>query len=522
MDLLLADGVTDLALPVGLIDKMLDEYNAKVTRINEVAKYYLNANDILGYFLEGNTERGHHFSVATDKLFNIGGAVAALNAQYWQKAMMLTDVLDVMPAARRSEWHTQIHEKKTPDFTADIVKPTLLDLLQNRQRFFAERVDGIFRALSGSHVTNQPQAFGKRMIFAGLVNEWGSLDYRKTEHINDLRAVIAQFMRREQKNNMATERAVKFAQSKYGEWVKLDGGAINIRVYKKGSAHIEVHPDMAWRLNAILASLYPNAIAAPSRTPPKKAIKDFNPIETPLPFEIISVLANLKKSTKSSSDWDRRIEYIPNTVSIIGRLSIQTDAEVKRILTMLGGIDTGIGNIEFDYDPAPVIDELVATGRIPDYKTHQYYPTPEKLARLAVDLAEIQDGDICLEPQAGTGGIAKYMSKDQTVCVELSSLFCKTLGQYASKVINGDFLAMDNLGKFDKIIMNPPFSEGRAKLHTEHAAIMVADNGILVAILPASMKNKFTLDGFAIEWSETFTGDFEMTGVSVSIMRAKK
>lgn len=89
------------------------------------------------------------------------------------KALNMTDVYEYMPNNRRTEWNEQIREMKTPDFEEETVRPTIMELLNSRQQFFAERVDGIFRALSGDHVTNRPEGFGKRMILARVFNEYG-------------------------------------------------------------------------------------------------------------------------------------------------------------------------------------------------------------------------------------------------------------------------------------------------------------------------------------------------------------
>lgn len=46
--------------------------------------------------------------------------------------------------------------------------------------------------------------------------------------------------------------------------------AFGIRVHKKGTAHIEIHPNLAWRLNLILAILYPQAIPPEHRRKPRR------------------------------------------------------------------------------------------------------------------------------------------------------------------------------------------------------------------------------------------------------------
>jgi len=76
--------------------------------------------------------------------------------------------------------------------------------------------------------------------------------------------------------------------------------------------------------------------------------------------------------------------------------------------------------------------------------------------------------------------------------------------------------------RFDKVVMNPPFSEGRAKAHVESAASLVNRGGRLVAILPASFKGKDILPGWNIEWSEVICNEFANTSISVVILSSNK
>jgi hypothetical protein len=102
-------------------------------------------------------------------------------------------------------------------------------------------------------VTNRPEGFGKRMILARVYNEWGSTEYKTAGYIQDLRIVIARFMGRDEPRWNATDSALLGARRRPGEWFTLDGGALRVRGYLKGTAHLEVHPEMAWRLNCVLA-----------------------------------------------------------------------------------------------------------------------------------------------------------------------------------------------------------------------------------------------------------------------------
>lgn len=542
-----------------MIDVLVAQYRQARERITEVAAFSKGetCNSVISYFLDGNSDpdRGRHsLMMSAAQLFDESGATSALNAAYWSKALELTDVYNAMPQKRRDEWNAQLRYPKgvtkhrgskgewetppLPDFEDETVRATLNGLLAARAQFLAERVDGIFRALSGEHVTNSPAAFGKRMIVAHLVSSYGTSNHDRVGYINDLRCVIAKFMGRDEpKWNMTSGIVDHARRESRGQWVSVDGGALRLRAYKCGTAHLEVHPDMAWRLNSILAHLYPMAIPPEFRSKPKKKAKEFAAMGRPLPFAVVELLSEAKTAYRlipQPDNWRQqyRREDIKDTLDIShsGAWESATKPvrdEAESVFRILGGVKSANGYWQFDYRPNEVLGEAVRTGCIPDQKTHQFYPTPEGLAQIAVGLAEIGDDHQCLEPSAGIGGLADFMPIERTTCIEVSRLHCEVLRAKGFTSVEADFpywvdLQFPNAAKFDRVVMNPPFSDGRAKAHTEFAAQCLKPGGRLVAILPASMKGKNFLSGFECEWSAIYDNEFAGTSVSVVILTAKK
>jgi hypothetical protein len=91
------------------------------------------------------------------------------------------------------------------------------------------------------------------------------------------------------------------------------------------------------------------------------------------------------------------------------------------------------------------------------------------------------------------------------------------------KVIQADFLdwseqAASRGQTYTKIVMNPPFADGRAKLHVEHAYSLLAPGGRLVSVVPASMRGMQFIEGVNIEWSRTYVNEFNGTDVAVVFM----
>ena len=514
------------------IDSLLSQYQALRRRCEQIAAFVTDETaGAMHYFLTGNAESDGRYRLSVGHLFKLEGALAALDAAFWSKAMQLTDVLDTMPQKRRDEWHKSITERTCPAFEEAAVRGTLEALLAQRAQFLAERVDGIFRGLSGEHVTNAPQGFGKRMIIANVLSVFGYVESSKCGLINDLRCVVAKFMKRDEPKYNASSGLVTALKSRWGEWVEVDGGAMKIRLYRKGTAHLEVHPDMAWRLNTILAHLHPRAIPPEHRERPRRRAKDVALIQRPLPFAVVELLADLEPATVVEETGDfrqpRRHRRVLNAVSFrYGHVSGGKHllAEAEGVLASLGG--ARVGNYwQFDYAPYEAIHAIVASGCVPDDKAHQFYPTPEKVAEAVVRAAQIGDASRCLEPSAGLGNLADRMPKDRTLCVEVSALRADVLRAKGYAVERADFLAWSaaNLGRtFDRVVMNPPFDQGRWHAHLEAAAGMLAPGGRLVAVLPISARNGVSLPGCAVSCGEVFERAFAGASVDVVILLADK
>lgn len=525
----LVDDTAQFYAPVSsdLVDGLVGQYQQMRARVEHVAELVSSETaGALPYFFEGN--RGGHeryYPSATD-VFKLPGAIAALNAAYWSKALSLTDVLDCMPQKRRDEWHKTISEHTTPDFEETTVRATITEMLGMRAQFLAERVDGIFRGLSGEHVTNAPEAFGKRMIVANVLGGYGYAEHRTCGLINDLRAVVAKFMGRDEPKWSATADLVNVLKGNWGEWVPVDGGTIRIRLYRKGTAHLEVHPDMAWRLNQILAHMHPLAIPAEFRQKPKRKPKDFVMMGRPLPFAVLDLLGGMAPAIRVTNHGRR--EAVPMTLTLGGRHSLDkaVSQAAVRVIEAIGGVFVKDGGYyQFDYEPGAVVASIVASGCIPDQQAHQFYPTPAAVGEAAVDWSAIGTEHTVLEPSAGQGALADLLPKERTTCIEIAPLHCDILRAKGYAVHQADFIAWADSQavdgqRFDRIVMNPPFSEGRAQLHTERAYGLLKPGGMLVAVLPSGLRGKDIFPG--CEWSRLYQNEFAGTSVDVVLLRAQK
>lgn len=494
----------------------------------------------MGYFMQANLERDN--SISVPKLFDKNRAIKQLDSDMWHQAMRLTDVWDYMPQARRDKWNHQLRawkdmhgyqEGKNPEndmlpFEPEVAVSTIKQLLAMRAQFFSEKVDGLFRGLSGEHVTNSPMGFGKRMIIARAINDYGHSDYSRAGLIDDLRMIICKFRGLPEKLGMSSSDVLQRCyRTRTGEWFDVDGGALRVRVYKVGTAHLEVHEELAWKLNKVLAAMHPAAIPSEFRQKPKKRkVKDFNLFDDLLPAPVRQLIGAMRSFNSSGRgfyfektfDVDKAIISEAEAVlSAVGGVKVEREYKADRWETRKRVV------WEFDYDFMPIRDEIAGSGRVPNAKSHQFYPTPESLALIAVQLADIGPAHSCLEPSAGQGGLADLMPKDQTTCVEVSRLHCDILKAKGHNVVHADFLQW-GAGQLlvDRVVMNPPFSEGRWQAHLEAAGDLLKPGGKLVAIVPASAANKQPLPSLECHFSEPYDNQFADASVSVVILTATR
>ncbi len=163
---------------------------------------------------------------------------------------------------------------------------------------------------------------------------------------------------------------------------------------------------------------------------------------------------------------------------------------------------------------------------------HQLFQTPAALAARLVSLALHGGRELgrTLEPSAGLGRIYRAVREVSPVApitmVDVSpdclgELYRITEGDSLTRLFHGDFLVMgsDKLGRFDSIIMNPPFTMGSDVRHILHARELLNPGGRLVAVCANGPRQAAKLKPLAGEWIDLPAGSFrsEGTGVETAI-----
>lgn len=183
--------------------------------------------------------------------------------------------------------------------------------------------------------------------------------------------------------------------------------------------------------------------------------------------------------------------------------------EINEVLTRLGGKWKG-GRTKahvFQEDPSLLVEYVLSTAVMPPKNPDAFFPSPSDIARgimMMSDLFKVQDEDLFLEPQAGSGALLDYLEqnaiellqtndhaplKPRIHLVEKSPIRCATLrAKGYTNIHQGDFLLYQTALRFARILMNPPFSLPGNNIayidHILHAFTFLAPGGVLTTIAP--------------------------------------
>jgi predicted RNA methylase len=151
------------------------------------------------------------------------------------------------------------------------------------------------------------------------------------------------------------------------------------------------------------------------------------------------------------------------------------------------------------------------------FEGFDFFPTPPALAERMAQELDIKPGMTVLEPSAGKGDLADAVKAAQPEAdvkvIEPLSDLREILTMKNHEVIDTNFENFETDQKFDRVIMNPPFSKNRDIKHVRKAYELLAPGGKMVAV----MGNHFTFanDKESVEfrdWLDTVGGASENLG----------
>lgn len=228
--------------------------------------------------------------------------------------------------------------------------------------------------------------------------------------------------------------------------------------------------------------------------------------------------------------------YLPAT-----KLDRKLYEAVNDVLTSMGGkwrSGKTQAHVFADVDPdafQACFADLQATGSYTDPKDLSFFPTPAGLAKKVVEMAQVEAGMNTGEFSAGNGAIALELAqaaggRDKVFCVELFPPNVKILRNHGFHVHEGDFLLMEppasEAEKYDRIVINPPFSNFQDAAHVAHACKFLKESGRLVAITSTSWQHQTVnrkagefrnfLSETKAEIEQIAAGEFKSSGTMVA------
>jgi len=195
----------------------------------------------------------------------------------------------------------------------------------------------------------------------------------------------------------------------------------------------------------------------------------------------------------------KRSTITDTTLTLPGQLSRpQYDAAMKVIGGAGGKWNRSAKCHVFTRDPREALGMAVETGKAVNIQqTLQAFYTPAALAARMANLLCLNRNMRVLEPSAGEGALVEAIAvyDAQIDCYEIDDHAIKVLkemaeqGMYVMRATKQDFLNVDpkQVGLYDAICMNPPFTRGAAIKHTLHALKFLKPSGRLVGILDAGV-----------------------------------
>jgi predicted RNA methylase len=178
--------------------------------------------------------------------------------------------------------------------------------------------------------------------------------------------------------------------------------------------------------------------------------------------------------------------------------------KVNKVLEALGGKwNKKLKGHVFPNDAATTLTSVVDNASYHDSKKEDaFFPTPPYVADAVMALVNLQSTHRVLEPSAGTGALViralQVVTAQNIVAIEinldrvmhLKSNFPGVRAHHYNflKCLPSEF------GKFDRIIMNPPFTRGVDLKHVSHALEFLVSGGRLVSVIAGGRTKKTVLE----------------------------
>jgi len=179
-------------------------------------------------------------------------------------------------------------------------------------------------------------------------------------------------------------------------------------------------------------------------------------------------------------------------LTLVGQLDRKLYERTNKVIEAAGGKWNRKAKAHvFDAAAADRIDQMILTGEVDVPKDEfNFFPSPPAVVKRLMELADVRWGMMVLEPSAGDGAIALACSEADAFvdCIELMEANAEKLKAHERlNVRQMDFMTVDPVVAYDRVVMNPPFLKQSDIKHVTHALQFLKPGGLLVAVMSAGV-----------------------------------
>lgn len=169
--------------------------------------------------------------------------------------------------------------------------------------------------------------------------------------------------------------------------------------------------------------------------------------------------------------------------------------KVDKVLQAAGGRWSKTARHHVFIDATETLEQAILVGEITTHQDIDFFPTPPNIVELMISNADLRSEHEVLDPSAGRGAIALAVQRvgaRRLVCIENDATNVVALRDALGSVkgiYSADFMdtTVADVGGFDRVIMNPPFSRRADVKHILHAWTFLKKGGRLVSIASAGI-----------------------------------
>ncbi|MCK5601905.1 methyltransferase [Candidatus Pacearchaeota archaeon] len=205
----------------------------------------------------------------------------------------------------------------------------------------------------------------------------------------------------------------------------------------------------------------------------------------------------------SDSKWV--VEQARTDQALLKRMDITNALEYRQAVKDFGALELEPrSKADLEADRLRELENKLIGTKIPGF-----FPTPKPVINHMLDEAGIEAGMKILEPSAGKGDIADSIREAhpdaKLSVIEYQQTLHEILEAKGYEMAGHDFL--EHKGRYDRIVMNPPFEKGQDIDHVRHAYGLLKKGGRLVSVMSEAgfFRDGKKYEGFR-DWLEEVGG----------------